>query len=595
MNIYLRRLSMALGIILLAYLYLYPGLNPIFTGEKNIVMSDNTDPAGLPFQYEKMLRVWQEHPSRFFLGSIYSDSEDPTQGTAYWMSWSERGLLLFNSYFLPLEQISTGIVFCLLLVNALAMYLLCRYLKWDRWISYGLAIAWTFCAFMRARAKVHMSMIGTYHVPLIFLGLFLVIRGKTWRSLVGAMACFLVAVTTIHYFIVTSAFLSPFFLAFVGIQPEFRAAWKKVSLRLIGAAIPAILFLVFNLTFTIPSNVRMSAQNAIPETGKTADGGLHKFLFYYAAHPIDYLTGDLSLERKANDLNPLRFLINDYVLSNMTESNPHERTNGIRWSILLISIGLVVALLLKKVPRTNFETRNIFFFAIFAAFAFWLSLPPDWPFANIGPSGWLYRLVPQIRVTNRAGILTHFSLLMIVGYFFASSFQTRWKKYLLIPAVFPTLMILDYPPLIQNMPMATIENVYSSLPPSPQTCGVGIYLPYISSWTDVAFYHFRQRLRGTDCWTLNSMGGAPQQYLTDRFPPTVDFVQAADRVPQIRDSLIQLVNCVPLSWIVFDGSLSPIWAQAVCSELGWKLNPDRTCTAPAFKLWQDRFVERCLR
>ncbi len=590
-----KSLLMSFMMLALGYLYLYPGMNPIFNGEISSVMSDDTDPAALTYQYDQILKVWKENPVYFLYGAIYSDSLDPNQGFAYWMAWCERTLLVILSYILPIEQISTGLVFCLLLLNALSMFALSRYLGWTRSVSFGLGIAWAFNAFTRARAKVHMSMSGLYHIPLIFLGLFLITRGKSWRSLVLAALCFLASVTTVHYFIVTTAFLSLFFVLFLVMQPEFKTQWRRIVIRLSVAVIPAFSFLIFNFLNPIPSGTKMTDQAAVPETGEMPDGQAHPFLYTYAAQPIDYLTGDLSLEFKPTDLNPARQLVNEYVQTNITTGNLHERTNGIRWSVLLIGIFTIGLVLFKKSSRLLLESKEILFFFIFGLFCFWLSLHPDVPFAGWGPSGWLYSLVSQIRVTNRAGVFTHFSMLMITGYFLASRQSFRIKNWLLVPAVFPALMVLDYPPLVQNMPMAKIAPAFSQLKKPGEICGTGMYFPFISAWTDVAFYHFLQRLRGTDCAALNGTSSPAQiRWMTERFPPNTEFLRSLGGAPAVADALLRMAHCVPLHWIVFDPAVPEGFRRLACEKLGWTIYPDLTCVDPKphrpFEKWPDRCI-----
>lgn len=586
------------GFLFLTFLYLYPGVNAIIAGDTTKAMSDNTDQAAVPYEYAALLKTWQEHPSRFFYGAVYMEALDPIQGWADWKSWSERWLVVVSSYLVPLEQISPTVIIWLLMFNALAMYFLCRYLKWNQSISIGLAIAWTFCAFMRARAKVHSTMTATYHLPLIFLGLLLVIRGRSKKSLLGAAACFLLALTVVHYFIMTTLFLAPFFIAYVLIQPEFRKDWKRIIVRLGIAIAPAIAFLGLNFMNPIPADVKMAGSNSMPQSGATPNGEIHPFVSYYAAHPIDYLTNDIALEIKPNDLNPIRWLINDYVLKNMTESNPHERTNGIRWSILFLSIFAVGGLLLRRLPREQIEFRQVMFFAVFALFTFWLSLKPDIPFAGMGPSGWLYQLVSQIRVPSRAGINTHFALLMIAGFFLSSRVleKTKWKKILLMPAVFPAVMVLDYPPLIQQMPMAEISPNYAYLKPNNTDCGVGMAFPYFSPWTDVAFYHILQKIRGTDCQLLNAVTSTDKiQWMTNRFPPQQNFINMLTSTTAIADALERVVTCVPLSWIAFDRSVPPQWAAEFCNRLNWKMNSDYTCVSQGPHLPFRQFPDRCIQ
>ena len=160
-------------------LYLYPGMEAVYAGRTDTVMSDGTDPTGITYLYDAALQVWKEHPSRFLYGAVYSEvAGDPEHGSAIWMPWNERWLVLGLSKFVPLEQISTSLVFLLFIFDAVAMYFLSRQLRWSKSISVGLAFAWAFNCFNRARAKVHGAMVGAYHLPLIFLAILLLVRGK---------------------------------------------------------------------------------------------------------------------------------------------------------------------------------------------------------------------------------------------------------------------------------------------------------------------------------------------------------------------------------------------------------------------------------
>lgn len=560
-------------------------------------MSDDSDPAGLPYVYQQIIDVWKSKPSHMFYGAVYSDTWEPEKGTAIWTPWSERWIAALGSYFVPVEQISTLLVVILALFNFLTFFILCRYLGWNQWISIGLALCWAFNAFTRARAKVHMSMTGIYHVPLIFLGLLLIARGRSWKSVAGAALCFLIACTTTHYFIVTSAFLSLFFLVYLCLQPEFMRSWKEKAARLLVSAVPLLLFLGFNFLYPIPEGTRMSLQDSVPKTGDRIQGQMHPFLYYYSAEPVDYLTGDIALQVERSDLNPFRGALNKHVVENMSKGNFHERTNGLRWSLILLAFVGIGFALFKRSQMEKFERRQIFFFCGFGVFAFLLSMPPDFPMEGLGPSGWLYSLVNQIRVTNRAGIWVHFSLLMITGYLFASAAasKAKWRNWLLLPGVFPALMILDYPPMVQQMPMAPIRPVFTELTPVGTECGTGLYFPFISPNTDVPYYAFMQRLRGTNCRSLNAIADPAQnQWMTQLFPPTMELIQILNTEPRVAQALEKIIRCVPLSWIVFDPVVDAGWRQGVCDRLGWKLNPDLTCVDPAEHRPYAQRPDRCL-
>ncbi|MGZ3722558.1 MAG: hypothetical protein ACXVA9_06490 [Bdellovibrionales bacterium] len=595
----MRRLLLPLQIcllVLLAYAYLYPGSEALLDQRTDTVMSDDTDPATLPYQYGNLIKTWQEHPSRFFYGTVYYDGHDPEFGIGYWVSWSERWIVLATSYFFPVEQLSTAFIFILMILNALCMYGLARYLNWNRSIASGLAIAWAFCAYTRARAKVHGGLVGTYHLPLLFLGLFLVVRGKGKRSLIAAAACFLIAVTAAHYYIVNSLFLAPFFLLFVAMQPEARRNLKRMALRLTSAILPALLFLAFNFLNTIPSGTRMSVAQSFPQGGEIQTGVTHPFLFYFAAHPIDYLGGDISLNATTEDPSPLKQAINEKIYDSIREnpgSNAHERTNGIRWSIIILSLAAIIYLALGRFRGDPTTNNNLWFFALFALFTFWLSLSPDVPFTGMGPSLWLQSIFHQMRVPSRAGINVHFALLMITGFFLSS--QIKWRKLLQYPGVFPLIMIAGYPPLAQNMPMASIRPAFTELQRENGACGAGLYFPYASFYQASNLeYVLLQRMRGSDCSILNALMAKPRvAFLTSKFPPSMDYLRQLPQDQMTPALLEKFARCVPLTWIIFDPAVPQDWREGICRRLGWQMNPSLSCISPNKGAPLQRFPDDC--
>jgi hypothetical protein len=583
-------------LILLAYAYLYPGVDALLECRRDTVMSDDTDPATLPYQYSNLLRVWQEHPSRFFLGTVYYDGHDPEYGMAYWMPWSERWLVLAWSYVFPVEQLSTAFVFTLMLLNAISMYLLARYLKWNVSIASGLALAWAFWTYTRARAKVHGAMVGIYHLPLLFLALFLVVRGQGRKSLLAAAGCFLFAVTTATYYVVNSLFLTPFFLLFLVFQPEARANPKRTAGRLGVAISPALVFLAFNFFFTVPTNVKMTHAQSLPQGGEYIPGQTHPFLYFFAAHPIDYLGGDISLAGTADDPSPLKQAVNQSILESIAANpgeNAHERTNGIRWSVLILSAAALVFLALGRFRGDPVTTGNLMFFALFAAFTFWLSLSPDVPFTGWGPSLWLQSIFHQMRVPSRAGINVHFAALMLTGFLLAS--KVRWRKLLQIPAVFPAIMIAGYPPLIQNMPMAPIRPALSELQRENGACGAGMYFPFVSYYQASNLeYQLLQRLRGSDCAILNALMNVKRvTFLTQRFPPSMSYLHQLPVDRATPELIEKFARCVPLTWIVFDPAVPKDFRDEMCRRLGWQMNPSLSCVSPNKGTPLQRFPDEC--
>lgn len=571
----MRSLYKMVGIIALFFAlglaYLQPGSTALLQGRTDKVLGDDTDISGMVYIYDQVIELAKSHPSWLLYGSVYLSNQDPN-GSTYWMPFSERILTILLHPFVQIEQMSTAISLALILLSGLTMYGLARYLRWNFAVSLALSIAWAFTPFARARAKVHVAMTGVYHVPLIFLALLLIARGRTWRSLAAAALALVVSCMTIHYFIVTSLFLTPFFLLFLCLQSETRADWRRVFKRLSIAALPAVAFLGFCFAVPVPPSVELNQAQLFPKSGETPDGSMHPFLTIFAAHPMDYLGGDISLGEGARDLNPLRQMVNGHILSELGNGNAHERTNGIRWSVLLLAtIAFVQGL---RSP----QRRTFGFFLAFGVFGFWLSLAPNVPFYGAGPSGWLYKLVSQVRVPSRAGILFHFALLMAIGYWLsAKAVRNKWILFGL-----PLLMILDFPPMVQGLPMMDMRPAYAELQRERGACGFGMYFPFVSHYhLNVLHYHFMQQARGTDCGLLNGIQNQELvNPLVERFPPTMEFLSSLDNNLVVRDQLRKLADCVPMSFIAFDEHVPKRWREETCAGLGWKMNPDLTCVSP---------------
>ena len=354
---------LVLILIISSFIYLSPGIQALFEKRTDVVMSDGTDTTSAPRTYDRIEQMALKNPSRLLYGTLYVDSGDPESGDVLWVAWNERILPLLFVKLFPVEQISTVFVFILMILDGLCMYLLCSYLGWSKWVSYGLSFAWAFNVYTRARAKVHVGFVGIYHLPLIFLSFLLIIRGKSKRSLIAAMFALLIAGTVAHYYLVTCMFLTPLFLLYIYFQPEFRSDFKRILVRFIVAVIPLILLLGSSYVFMLPPEAPLTKEESIaPEV--TTDGSPHVFLQVFHAYPIDYIAGDLGLVG-TSDLNPLRGMISDYVRENLGYGNAHERSNGIRWSIIALTILAFFLLLKGKFKSDPLTQKNIIYFLIF--------------------------------------------------------------------------------------------------------------------------------------------------------------------------------------------------------------------------------------
>src|SRR5690348_10169569 len=123
----------------LTYAYLYPGSRALFEKRTDIVLSDDTDTSSVPLAYDELEQTFKEHPSYLLYGAVYTATPNPEHGVAQWFSWGERWIVVGAARFFPLEQLTTAFSFALMLLSALCMLLLTRYLGWDWWLSTGLA------------------------------------------------------------------------------------------------------------------------------------------------------------------------------------------------------------------------------------------------------------------------------------------------------------------------------------------------------------------------------------------------------------------------------------------------------------------------
>lgn len=590
-----RRFAILTIFATLTYAYLYPGSQALMDARTDVVMSDDTDPSTLPYYYDQLIRTAQEHPSRLFYGAVYLPVADPQNGIAYWVSWNERISVLLGSLFVNTEQLSTFFIGLMMIVSGLSMYALGRSLKWNHWIALGLGIAWAFSAYMRARAKVHGGFVGTYHLPLIFLGLNLIIQQRDRRSLIKAGAAFLAASTVGYYYILTTLFISPFFLAYLAIQKNFSTNWRILGQRLILALIPSLVFLGLSFTFLLPSDSPMNGRDALPKTGEAQGYDYHPFLNWFAAHPMDYLAGDISLSDDVSDWNPLREILNSDIVQNLQEGNTHERTNGIRWIVLALALTALVAALKSSIGfRRSTERQAVFFFALLMIFAFWLSLSPESPVTWLSPSFWLHSLFSQIRVPSRAGIIVHFCALVLSG--FALEWLNQvYPRYKWISPLFAVLVIADYPPFYHQMPMAQMRAPFRQLQRSEGACGTGLYFPYVHpNYMSLPYYHFLQTMRGSDCHFLNALTNPDRvQWMLERFPPSMDFVNRLNQSPTTLLRIKRLAECVPLTFLVFDPVVPTEWSKAVCSELGWIWSEGRLCRASDHGHPLQRYPDEC--
>lgn len=601
-------------LLALTFCYIYPGSLYMLQGREDITLSDDTDPSTVPFGYQGLINTFKENPSYFFYGAVLLEKQALEGAEAVWFPWVERWGVILLSPFLPVEQINAGIIFLIMFFSGFMMYMLARYLHWKPTIALALAVAWAFTPYTRARAKVHGMLAGTFHVPAIFLGLFLIARGKTWKSVALGAGLFLISAMTAHYYVVVSAFWAPMFLIFFYSQEKVLEDWKRATVRLVSALAPAALFLAFNLTVTSPSDVPL-AKDAIPQSGKTSTGEIHPFLKYFSARAVDFISGDIAAGPK--DPNPIRGAINSHILGNLDNSNPHERSNGIRWIILFLAAACVYYMFSKPQLFSKQQLRYIWFFAAFGLVTMWSAMSPNFPAEGMGLSVLVNKFVSQIRVPSRAGIFLNFSCIMLAGLMLhvasgvvqkknltrkdkkkkekksaqssedkraqkeAVNTLPRFFKWMCIPWVLFAIAVLELPPFLQNPATSKVRPAYTAMAGNPD-CGAGMHFPYTSpSFAMAPHYHFIQRMRKSQCRILNqSFDPENSNAMLRRFAFHPQLFQLMQEKPeQLANSLVSFARCLPMTWIVFDEKIPDGFIQNVCRKLNWKIHPEKSCTS----------------
>lgn len=587
-------------LIVLAFMYLSPGGSLLLEGRRDQVLSDGSDPATAPYQYGLVIDHAKNNPVNLFYGAVPTDRLNPPEGTSLWIPWTEKFSVVLAGTVFQLEQLTTAYLWIILVLTAFSFYLMGRSLGWERTIALALAICWAFNAYTRARSKVHMGLAGLYHLPLVILGVHLAVNAKSKRGLALAALAFLIAAGANHYYLVITAFLLPFIVGFIFLYSETRQAPAKTFGRVAIAAVPACLLVGFSFLKPIPSSFIKEGTTTYATTGETKEGETHPFMSRFGAHPIDYFTGDLAIGTA--DLNPIRGAMSKHILENLGDSNPHERTNGIRW-LLWLAFGAALFIAGRQpqaLPWTIESRRRVWLFAGLFLFCFLLSLPPDFFGPEFGPSLWLHKLVSQFRVPSRAGVFAQFAMLMVVGEFlqawlYGKSEEKKKKdiprplwpkvrKPLLLGGILPFLAVIELPPFLNPMPIAKVVDVREDLADG-RPCGYGMYFPYISgTWALYEYYYFLQSMRGSNCKIINAISETTSDR-NRRFMQTMPLHEKLIANVQANPGawvqrLVQFAQCVPLDWLVFDPRVGDSFRDQVCAALGWKQTSRDTCQSP---------------
>lgn len=576
-------LSVVFALFLVAgFVWFLPATSHLVRGDATTAIGDGTDSITIPWQYQVVLDTLREAPSRFFFGGIYSDQVTAPEGHAVFMPYSERALVVFFAPFMRADLMPTAIIWAYVVLSGLAMYGCGRLLGWQRTIAFAIAFAWAICPFTRARAVVHNAMVGVYFAPLVIAAIRVVAgspRKLGWSlrtdMIVGAVL-FFGAVTAAHYYLLMLIGFSPAFIAlYVALLPRGAPIFRAIG-RLFVAALPALLLLLWTRAAPLrPSDARLAAaaQPNAAEVAKQADNFLH----WYGARAEHYLAGDVRFGER--DLNPWRKAITHEIREH--PDNPHEQTNGIRWIALASTAALAIVLTQRRLRRSlNADEKRVAIFALVVGIAaFLLSFSPQgirYYDVEIGPSKYFAKVFPQFRVSNRMGLLAHFSALLCTGTLvaaFARRAKPSWRAP--IGGALVGIVILEYLPL-HGVAMTPIPPAWVELQPKSGPCGTGVQVPY-ASWdaNEPRYYRAQAEVRGTSCKIFH--GG----YLTPQDERLRGALSKLAFTPADRERSVAFARCARASWAQFSPDTPEEFRRAYCADLGWSFVRSDACRASA--------------
>jgi nitroreductase len=565
-----------LGLVVVGFFYLAPASGALLRGDSSVMIGDDTDSITNPLQYAVVLDTLKHAPARLLFGAVYSPQLGAPEGEALFIPFIERGFVLLFAPFLDPDLMPTAMVWALMVLTGTSLYGCGRVLGWPRALCFGLAIAFAFTPYTRARGAVHIALVGVYWAPTVIAALHLLARPPAVlavgsRALVVAAGLLLFAAFAAHYYVIMAVVLAPFFLWFYGYLLPRGARSLGAARRLVLAALPAIAFVGWSALAPVPPGVRPHAANV-----KSSNDVTEQYLHAYGAHPIDFLTGDVKLGER--DVLPWRAELTRAVRGEVTV-NRHERTNGIRWSILAALALVPAALAVRRLRRRldEHERRVAISAVALAVVALLLAVSPQGLRSydtELGPVQLVARVIPRYRVPSRMGTMVNLAAILATG-----SLLTAWargqRRRRAMLSVVPLVMLLDYAPL-DPVPLQPIGKSRRELARGEAPCGAGITLPYVSWYSANAdFYRVQAELRGTSCRLIHA------GYLTDE---DVAIEAALGTVPRVVGDLERargFATCTRASFVIFRLDLPADTRRAFCQAMGWSFVGEDACRRPS--------------
>lgn len=564
-------------LVLAGYVYLSPSSGELLRGNARVMVGNGTDSLTLSWQYRLVLDLFRTRPQDLLFGGVYTDQINAPEGAGNLIPFVERIFVVAFAPCMSTDLMPTAIVWGLMVFSGLCFHVFGRVLGWPRAVSFAMALAWAFCPSTRARAVVHNAMVGTYWAPLILLALYLlarpVARVPARATLPLASLMLLFASFAAQYYVMIAAVAGPALLVYYAMLLPRGASRLGALLRLAMAALPAAVFVVWSLVMVTPSYGTRALQKVVAIRSETG-----QMLGNYGAHPVDFVLGDLTFGDR--DWLPLRAKLTRAVMAEVPD-NRHERTNGIRWSVLAAYAALGVALASRRLRRRlSPEERTLGTLAfVLGAWAFLFSLSPQglrMYDAELGPVQLVAKLFPRYRVPNRMGVMVHAAALLGAGVLLArvskKMLAQRSVGALMLGVAFPVVALIDYAPL-HPLPVAAIPPPLVELE-VPGGCGAGMTVPF-TTWAfhDEDYYDVIARVRGTSCKVLHTA------YLTRED----EIMRAAVSIPTSKGDRVvaeQVARCAGASWFLFRLGTSEEQKRAFCDEMGWPFVSAEACRAP---------------
>lgn len=573
--------TLLLGV--LGFFYLRPASSLLIRGDASAMLGDGTDSVTNPWQYRLVVDVFESRPQDLLFGAVYSDQMGAPEGAAHFIPFIERILAVLYAPFMRTDLMPTAVVWGLMILSGLCFHAYGRVLGWPRPVAFALAIAWAFCPFTRARALVHIAFVGTYWAPLFFLAVHVLARPPERISVRGATIAaaglMLFAVFSAHYFVVLAAIMAPAFLLYYFLLLPRSVSRVAALGRLAVAVAPAVLFVVWSLAMPVPSYGARALAGVVATRSET-----DQFLKNYGAHPMDYVLGDVKLGDR--DLNPWRSKLTHEARAEVPD-NRHERSNGIRWSVLATCAALAVTLGVRRLRRrlSPIERALGGFAFVLAGAAFLFALSPQGLRVydvDLGPVQLVAKVLPRFRVPNRMGTLVHFAALLGAGVFLTRVLRKPIARggFTAVAAgvALPAVMVLDYAPLhdVVLTPMvAQRDDLEAAGAAGGRSCGSGITVPYVTwGFHDEDYYKTYTSLRGTSCKILHSA------YLTQEDERLRLALGKATYADADRLAAERVARCAGASWVIFRLDASDELKRRFCADMGWSFVGADACRAP---------------